>query len=580
MGLSVTMCVLIEELCKLKKSSMEAVDNESSFSKFKQYMHVHRQVEDDLKGVIEKAKASGKKSLVLVCGNVGDGKSHLISYLKNHDENYLDGFYIHNDATESRCRSRDEKQELAKVLSEFSDENLNNGSYAKVIVAINLGVLSNFIESEEGKAFTKLAQYVADNKILIDTDMIVEENADEVFYHVNFGDYHIFRLTNGKVDSPYIMSIIDKIFQDNSGNTFYGAYSQCHFCELSECCPVKCNYEMMSNPAVKNGIVDLLLETIVKDKLILSTRELLEFMYDIIVPPSFKEKKYIKLKFDEKLECFIKYSLPSLLYDHNDISLLFAHIQRYDFKNRRTEAFDEVITRFNNTENVKAVLEEYISDNPCLKYVLKYDADTLAQKKSLLLSFMGRMCRIAPKSDALKVVNEEYLGFISDLYYANKNDKVNIKKLYDTVKRCIYLWNGSADGKLNLNINNEDYVISTSLALSPDISRYGETKSETAFEKFPAYINVTYQAKNDPSKKATVSIDYDLYKMLKQVESGYRPTAKDCNFYAGFVSFINKLSAFSRSDEEITIKHYDRDEIKEYLLEKNDFGLYEFREVL
>ena len=79
MRLSVTMCVLVEELCRLKKSSMEAVDNESSFSEFKQYMHVHRQVEDDLKGIIEKAKESTKKSLVLVCGNVGDGKSHLIS---------------------------------------------------------------------------------------------------------------------------------------------------------------------------------------------------------------------------------------------------------------------------------------------------------------------------------------------------------------------------------------------------------------------------------------------------------------------------------------------------------------------
>lgn len=574
------MCVLIEELSRLKKSSMDAVDNDDSFSEFKQYMHVHRQVETDLITTIELAKKSDKKSLILVCGNVGDGKSHLISYLKHHKDNYLEGFYIHNDATESRSRSRNEKQELAKVLTDFSDENIDNDSTSKVIVAINLGVLSNFIESEEGSKFRKLAKYVADNKILIDTDMAVEEAANDVFYHVNFGDYHIYRLIEGTVDSPYISSIMDKIFQDDFENKFFGAYSQCGLCEFSECCPVKCNFEMMRDPVVKKGIIDILLETIVKDKIILSTRDLLEFMYDIVVPPLFDEKKYRKLKHEEKLDFFIKCSLPSILYDHDQISALFTHVQQYDFKNRRTEAFDELITRFNNTENVKAVLSEYISDNSCLRYILKFDKDILNRRKGTLLTFMARMCKIAPKAGSIKVINEEYTDFVKNLYFANKNDKANIKKIYDTVKKCIYLWNGSSDGKLNLNVNNEDYTISTSLLLSPDISGYGEIREENSFEKFPAYINVTYQAKNDSSKKATVSIDYDLYEMLKRVESGYRPTAKDCNYYAGFVSFINKLSTFSSSDEEIVIRHYDKDEIKEFVLEKNDFGLYEFREVL
>ena len=35
-------CELVEELRKLKKSSLEAVDSEKEFSDFKQYMHIHR----------------------------------------------------------------------------------------------------------------------------------------------------------------------------------------------------------------------------------------------------------------------------------------------------------------------------------------------------------------------------------------------------------------------------------------------------------------------------------------------------------------------------------------------------------
>ena len=76
-------------------------------------MHIHRSLEDDLIKKIEQAKECVGKSLILVCGNVGDGKSHVISYLKHTRSDLLDGFIIHNDATESRSPNRDEKEELA-----------------------------------------------------------------------------------------------------------------------------------------------------------------------------------------------------------------------------------------------------------------------------------------------------------------------------------------------------------------------------------------------------------------------------------------------------------------------------------
>lgn len=113
-------CDLVDELRRLKKSSLEAVDSEKVFSEFKQYMHIHRKVEDDLICTIEHSRSLPGKCLVLVCGNVGDGKSHLISYLNNHENNenkYLQGFDIHNDATESFNRYKDEKQTLAEMLS-------------------------------------------------------------------------------------------------------------------------------------------------------------------------------------------------------------------------------------------------------------------------------------------------------------------------------------------------------------------------------------------------------------------------------------------------------------------------------
>lgn len=78
--LSTDVCPLVDELKRLKKSSSEAVDNDEEFSPFKMYMHIHRSLEDDLIKKIEQAKENTGKSLILVCGNVGDGKSHVISY--------------------------------------------------------------------------------------------------------------------------------------------------------------------------------------------------------------------------------------------------------------------------------------------------------------------------------------------------------------------------------------------------------------------------------------------------------------------------------------------------------------------
>lgn len=82
-------CALVDELNSLRKSSAESIDSDKSFNDFKKYMHVGRDVEDDLKKLLRKVNQSQRKTLVLLCGSAGDGKSHMLSYLKNSDEEHL-----------------------------------------------------------------------------------------------------------------------------------------------------------------------------------------------------------------------------------------------------------------------------------------------------------------------------------------------------------------------------------------------------------------------------------------------------------------------------------------------------------
>jgi DNA phosphorothioation-dependent restriction protein DptF len=159
-------CNFINILNRLRKSSSDSIDNVDSFDAFKEYMHVVRNAENDLKGILRQVNGGSKKTLILLCGSAGDGKSHLLSYLKNSDsEKLLENYVVYNDATESNAPNKTAIDTLYEVLSGFKNENLDKEGQ-NTILAINLGVLSNFIESEYGSEFSKLKEYVFNANIL------------------------------------------------------------------------------------------------------------------------------------------------------------------------------------------------------------------------------------------------------------------------------------------------------------------------------------------------------------------------------------------------------------------------------
>ena len=100
-------CEFISELRRLSKLSAEAVQNLDHFDPLKKYMHITRHTEIDFKQLLLKIAEVNHKQLVLVCGSAGDGKSHLLSYLKYSDQDQiLDSYTIINDATESDAPTR------------------------------------------------------------------------------------------------------------------------------------------------------------------------------------------------------------------------------------------------------------------------------------------------------------------------------------------------------------------------------------------------------------------------------------------------------------------------------------------
>ena len=277
---------LLEELKKLRESSKYAVaqGTYSNLNGFKKYLHIERDVEKKLKNIINKASESDNAKLLLVCGNVGDGKSHILSHLHNELKSVISQFTIHNDATESHNPNESSNITLYKLLQGFKDEEIGF-SKAKIILAINLGTLSKFIE-EFGDEFKKLKEYISNNKIL-DTDLVDNDEFEDksYFQYVNFTDYHMYSLTENGPTSKIISTLLEKIVANNEANTIYKAYLEYKKNNTDKVyCPIQYNYEFLFSQNNRTIVSQLIVKAIIKSKEIVSLRTLLNFVYDIIVP--------------------------------------------------------------------------------------------------------------------------------------------------------------------------------------------------------------------------------------------------------------------------------------------------------
>ena len=578
---------LIQELSKLKESSKEAVEGLNTFSKFKTYMHVNRDVQDELQQIILAADKEESAQLILVCGSVGDGKSHIISYFKNKHSDVMSNFTLHNDATESLEPNKTSMDTLNDVLDNFSDEKIGT-STEKLILAINLGTLNNFIDSEYGKRFTVLQKYVESKKIL--EKSIIENRFDSSsnIQFINFSDYNLYTLKDGKVQSKYIKELINKITNPSEVNDFYNSYKEnCSNCKNKDKCPIKANYELISEDNVQNAIVDLLVQCIIKKKIIISTRALLNFMYDLIIArsyidvnsPMFKDK-IGKLKNEE----YINSLTPNIIFDHKELSFIFNALSTLDPLNVRNEKVDDFIIKFNNSTELIEFFDHYI-DYPkgYIEKINNVNFDELEGRriKTNLLKLFIRSYYLCGKCDLFSLKDEVYENFIKYLYFWNKGDKAKLIGLYGEIKDGILKWNGEAE-KNHINIfvgkTQVKYKVSEKLELKADTSSLPINK-DSELIKFLTEMEIRYKGDNLDSS-CSIDIDYSLYDLLIRVGNGYRPNKKDKNNFIKFIEFINKIECAGSQNNQLTFTEKNREENKKYTLEfDEEFEIYRFVEI-
>ena len=581
--------LLAKELQKLSESSKHAIadGNSTKLDEFSEYLHIERDVEKELISKIKKGLEYSEAQLVLVCGNVGDGKSHILSYLNKELKDELNAFTIHNDATESFNPNESSNETLNRVLKGFRDENINQSS-DKIILAINLGTLSNFLE-EHGEYYEKLKDYIDKNKIL-DSD-IIETNtqmSNSFFHHVNFTDYHMYSLTSEGPKSKIISTLLERIIADNPKNLIFQAYKNIKKEDWSNDCPIRYNFEFLMNAENGEALMNLIVQAIVKNKEIVSVRSLLNFFFDLIVPIGLKWDDLFSYK--EQInnineEEYLSYLAPNYLFEHPELSKLFLTIEKLDPCKYRYVGLDASLIKLINAEKPSSVFTECIGEERIKGLENRIDVGIEEDKKKLkpevLTKLFMRLNFFSNRKQIAKLSDPYFEEFVTDLYHFNNSKMSVIKSTYNLVEEAARKWYGDPKKNkkviLNLGKNQSKYRVLKDFKVKPKLNVHDE-KDIPVITKFAETFNLYFELEEN-REIIKVNIDFGLYDILKKILKGYRPNKKDNNNHISFINFINKLVKQNNNVEALEIDEVNIGKASDYELVIDHFGEYKFRAI-
>lgn len=517
---------LVKTFKRFSQGSKQSVSNGQELDKFDEYLHVERPIEKAVRKAMNEIREQGGGLLFLV-GSAGDGKSHMIASLK---KDYCD-FKYRNDASESPDPELEAREYLKSCLEDFNDDSINTTN-TKLLVAINMGKLSEFIDDDSVK--DRFHEIVECAQSLFDEDNLHHKETKRVRI-VSFANHQIFELypeeTNEEypVDSEFIRAVLKKITQDSDDNVFYQSYKESKP-KGDEYDPVYVNYELLRLPTVQDTIVKVLIEAIIRYKLLLTPRELFDFIYRIVIPGTIEDFK--------KTDHFFSSLLPSLIFGGGEGKILKTVALLDPLKQgciNHNNRLSDLFTSVNIPEGLIAKLKGNIHENFFDILTLFYsnnrkDVDNISK----LIFRLEHLLNYHSESS-------EYREFLAILcgYYGKDTDRLD--KLYEKVAQCIPHYYGSytnESGIVPLNIQGRDYKMFANCAnLDPiwedtDVNFDANNRNQFIIE-----ILTRWKIK----KEVTLKVEYQLYEDLCKICNGKLTLATERDHNLQFGKFISEL---------------------------------------
>lgn len=539
---------LKEAFLHLSQHSVDSVQNGMAFTNWDEYMHVDRPIESKLMEKMDEIDKAGG-GIVLLIGSAGDGKSHLISRIKQMSDWGASSFY--NDATASSSPKKTAIDTLKVALVDFKDANLYNTN-KKLVLAINLGKLNALIDDKE---FRSDYQEIVNSTLPIfdDDDTTPPINTERVKV-IMFTDEQIFEFfadssSDIPVDSNFLSKIMEKVVAKTDDNPFYDAYATDITNGASPKDPIILNYELLCIPEVRNTIVHTIIEAIVRYKLIITPREFLDFLYSIIVYPHYDE--YID-GHKEKKE-FFEALLPSLLYCGGDNMIQRAICKLDPLKQSSTEHDKQLSVLFTSYSIPSSYLtEQQTSALPVdlLKRTNEFYANN-GRDIERTTKFVFRLKHLL----SYHTESEVYKSYLVLLKGVFNKDVHKMQEIYNVVSKAIPRHYGSFFEKSNmvpLNIQGGRYRLFGSLQLKPEpVKSY---HSESYKNEFLLRFDMEWKF---PDESVRLRMDYQLYSYLNELNRGKLALSYENEKDLTFSRFVRRLVEKCNCEQEITVVRSD-----------------------
>lgn len=560
---------LEREISRLRISAAEAVENAQSFSDFKNYLHVKRPIQEAVEAVLAIRKEDKSSNLILLCGSVGDGKSHLLAYLNRERKDLINGYKIYNDATESFSPNKTALETLEEILKNFSDQHFEENE-EKVIIAINLGVLHNFVNYEhKNYTYNKLREFIEKSGLF--TSKILTHYEESVFDIVSFADYQVYELTPSGIESNYLSTIMNKICMNTEDNPFYLAYKK--DLEENRQSIIHENYRFLMDEFVQHQIVRIVVQSIIQFKISLSSRHFLNFLADLIIPNDFdgeqKPNEYQRLA----------QSLPNILFNSSGRSQLLDIIGQLNPIHYRTNVVDELLVTLNTLTDWQTLIDEKVNEDCVKDWLMPFAKDAELIKDSFEL-FVEHLVSTLYLTDALfakNIQNPVYNKYIEYVYAFNKRETQQIKAFYKNLKTAIFSWRGTPlNDYIYLEQLENELAIAQKLKLNAKTDHL-EPVSGIKLQSFKPFITVKYTSEQGEKSAEMLEIDYSLYQLLYKVANGYRPNKKDEEEATTFIEFLDKIMLFGDKSKEMMFNFLA--ENSKYRLKFDEFDGYVFEKV-
>lgn len=541
-------------LKSLGQGSVCAVQDGQQLTETHRYLHVERPIQQRLKSLMESVDEEGG-GIILLIGSAGDGKSHLISCMKE-SSNWPDRCF-YNDATASCSPLKTAVETLKEALTDFSDEYIDT-TRRKLILAINLGKLNAFAEDEE--ASNRYARLIAAVRPILDNK--ASKNEEGRIKLLDCSEEQIFELypsrsSDCRLESHFLSALIEKIASPTRNNPFYAAYQKDLESgdESIAKHPVIINYRLLQLPCIRVTLIKSIIEAIIRCRLRITPREFLDFVREILICPDLDN--YL-----EK-EDLVKALLPSLLYSGGNNTIIKAFSKLDPLKESSIE-HDRLLSVLYTSEEIP---EDHLSaslKNSIPKELLDlfrslFYKERTGESRTALVRCVFRLEHLLNYHSN----SSTYCDYIDLLCNLASGEKKRISAAFQELEELVqHSLAGNAgsyysgDNIVPLNIRGDKYQLFAEIdfGLKDTGFRYDAEHPGIISTEFSLFWKVEQHEKEPvPALK----MDYRLFEYLKELRKGHLAVAYENKKDLFFDRFVRNLARFSQRERKVTIIRYD-----------------------